>query len=123
MRTRDSLRNECVRFLDLVRYSGTSYRFYSESYSVTYRDPPLWRLKQSEITIEGLRINILTTNRRGELENDSNRSQHQPDKIRFVVQVAYLRIKRSSVNEGLRLNSDEGSRSLVDVVYSSGEPL
>ena len=69
---------------------------------------------------EGLR-NRLTTNHRGELGKELNRSQRQPDKTRFVAQVVSSNIKWST-KHCIR-NSDEDSRSLVNVVYSSGEPL
>jgi hypothetical protein len=90
--------------------------------SATYRDPLLRRLKQSVIVTEKrLRRNRLSTNHRGELGKDSNRSQHQPDKTRFVEQVVYSNIKRLT-KDRIR-DSDEGLQSLINVVHSSGEPL
>jgi len=113
---------ECVSLLDFIRCSRTSYEILFRPHSATYRVPPLWHLKQSVIVMEEqLRRNKLTTNHRGELGKDSNQSQHRPDKTRFVAQVVHSNIKRLA-KDCIR-DSDEGSRSLVDVVYSSGEPL
>ncbi len=71
--------------------------------------------------MEGIRRDKLTTNHRGELGNDSNRSQHQPDKTRFVAQVVFSRIK-GSIKHCVS-GYYEGLRSLVDMTYGSGEPL
>ena len=94
---------------------------FRQSYSATYRDPPPWRLQKCYVLWRRDCAKDRQTNRRRELPNDETQSQHQPDKTQFEAQVVYSKVKR--LVKDCFPESDERSLSLVDAMYSSGEPL